>query len=152
MSVLTIVDKDLVQLFCAMYKVDGGINYRGGQFTAASHEYQHLVQNAQQSGGPAEDIIRVAKYNLVYMKPGHSQYLQSRNLKEKQKASNELVEQVRVITVNSENDALTIDVQSVSNINYFVTLMKYIDDEFLQRESKITRETALEGSLLLSPD
>ena len=94
-----------------------------------------------QSGGPAyeNDIQRVGKYDLVYIKSRHMQAIQSKNIKEKQKASNELVEQVRVITINQENDALTIDVSSVSNVEFFVTLMKYIDDEFLQREAKITK-------------
>jgi succinate-acetate transporter protein len=31
---MTIVDKDLVQLFKSMYKMDGGQGYSGGIFTA----------------------------------------------------------------------------------------------------------------------
>ena len=64
----------------------------------------------------------------------------------------ELVEHVRVVRVNSENDALTIDVDFISNMDYFMKIMKLIDDEFLIREYRIKKETSLEGSLLLSID
>lgn len=70
-------------------------------------------------------------------------------MREKEQAVSELIEHVRIITVNSPNDALTIDVDLISNMDYFMKIMKLIDDEFLMREYRVTKETNLEGSLLL---
>jgi hypothetical protein len=59
---------------------------------------------------------------------------------------------VRIITVNTENDALTIDVEFVQSFDYFMKMMKLINDEFLIREYKVQKETSLEGSLLISTE
>jgi hypothetical protein len=55
-------------------------------------------------------------------------------LREKEQAVSELIEHVRIITVNSPNDALTIDVDFITNMDYFMKIMKLIDEEFLIRE------------------
>lgn len=87
---------------------------------------------------------------MIYIKPKNvrSAY-QSSTMREKEQAVSELIEHVRIITVNSPNDALTIDVDLISNMDYFMKIMKLIDDEFLMREYRVTKETNLEGSLLL---
>lgn len=46
------------------------------------------------------------------------------------------------------DDALTFDVDFFSNVDYFIEIMKLVDDEFLQREYKLTKEANLGGSLL----
>jgi hypothetical protein len=94
----------------------------------------------------------VPNYRLLYIRPRSTSNWQSNHLREKEQAISELVEQVRVISINGENDALTIDVEFVQNFDYFMKIMKLINDEFLIREYRLTKETALEGSLLFSPD
>ena len=45
------------------------------------------------------------------------------------------------MTVNSLNDSLTLDVDFIHNNDYFMKIMKLIDDEFLIREWKLNKET-----------
>jgi D-ribose pyranose/furanose isomerase RbsD len=58
-------------------------------------------------------------------------------LRERECALSELVEHVRIISVKSPNDALTIDVELISNIDYFMKIMKLVDEEFLIRDYRI---------------
>lgn len=73
-------------------------------------------------------------------------------MREKEGALSELVEHVRIISVKGLNDALTIDVELIENIDYFMKIMKLVDEEFLIREYKIYKETSLAGSLLFSKE
>jgi hypothetical protein len=41
---------------------------------------------------------------------------------------------VRIISVKTMSDALTIDVELISNIDYFMKIMKLVDEEFLIRD------------------
>jgi hypothetical protein len=45
---------------------------------------------------------------------------------------------------------MTIELDFIDNMDYFMKIMKLIDEEFLIREMKIFKETNLEGSLLLN--
>jgi len=141
---LTIVDKELVNLFKEMYRVDGGQGYSGGKFTAHSEDYGKFANSNYSS-----DCLSVSGYKLLYIKPRNTQLYQSSNLREKEQAVSELIEHIRIITVNSQNDALTIDVDFITNMDYFMKIMKLIDEEFLIREYKVNKETQIEGSLLL---
>lgn len=76
----------------------------------------------------------------------------SSTLREKEGALNELVEHVRIISVKQKNDALTIDIDLLSNIDYFMKIMKLVDEEFLMREYKISKETSFSGSLLFTKE
>ena len=57
---------------------------------------------------------------------------------------------MRAISVQKQNDALTLDVELISNADYFKKIMKLVDDEFMKREYKISKESQLQGSLLFS--
>ena len=93
------------------------------------------------------------KNELIYKKgPSSSNKVYSSTLRESQQALFELVENIRIITVKSTDDAITIDAQLISNIDYFMKIMKLVDEEFLIREYKITKETSLQGSLLFSKE
>ena len=59
---------------------------------------------------------------------------------------------MRVISVQKQNDALTLDVELISNADYFKKIMKLVDDEFMKREYKISKESQLQGSLLFSKE
>lgn len=62
-----------------------------------------------------------------------------------------MVEKTRIVSINGESDAITLDVEFFSNAEYFLNMMKLIDDHFLIREHKINKcSTALEGSLLMN--
>lgn len=89
---------------------------------------------------------------LVYINPKNQKNIQSKTLREKEQALSELVENVRILSVKSESDALTIDVELLSNIEYFMKIMKLVDEEFLMREYKITKESNILGSLIYSVD
>ena len=78
--------------------------------------------------------------------------IHSSTLREKEGALSELVEHVRIISVRGLNDSLTIDVELIQNIDYFMKIMKLVDEEFLIREYKVTKETSLMGSLLFSKE
>ncbi len=94
------------------------------------------------------------KDNLIFVKSSHGQItnIHSSTLREKEGALSELVEHVRIISVKSLNDSLTIDVELIQNIDYFMKIMKLVDEEFLIREYKVTKETSLAGSLLFSKE
>lgn len=62
------------------------------------------------------------------------------------------MEHVRIISVKTMSDALTIDVELISNIDYFMKIMKLVDEEFLIRDYKITREASVIGSLLFTKE
>jgi hypothetical protein len=59
---------------------------------------------------------------------------------------------VRIISVKTMSDALTIDVELISNIDYFMKIMKLVDEEFLIRDYKITKEACVTGSLLFTKE
>ncbi len=141
---LTIVDKELVSLFKAMYRIDGGSGYSGGKFTAHSEDFSKFANCSASS-----ECQSVPGYKILYIKPRNTSLYQSSNLREREQAVSELIEHVRIITVNSPNDALTIDVDFITNMDYFMKIMKLIDEEFLIREYKVNKETSVEGSLLL---
>lgn len=63
-------------------------------------------------------------------------------------AANHTVQSIRVISVKQENDALTIDIDWISNTEYFLKIMKLVDEDFLFREYKLTKESQVAGSLL----
>lgn len=91
--------------------------------------------------------------NLVYIKQMEKlRNIHSSTLREKEGALGELVEHVRIISVRQPNDAITIDVELISNIDYFMKIMKLVDEEFLIREYKLTKETSVTGSLLFSKE
>lgn len=92
------------------------------------------------------------KNQLVYLKQQHDPPVISSLLREKECALSELVEHVRIISVKSPSDALTIDVELISNIDYFMKIMKLVDEEFLIRDYKITKETSVTGSLLFTKE
>ena len=64
-----------------------------------------------------------------------------RENREREQAFCELVENVRIVSVCKPNDALTLDVELVQNIDYFKKIMKLVDGDFLKRELKLTKET-----------
>jgi hypothetical protein len=47
---------------------------------------------------------------------------------------------------------LTIDVELLSNIEYFMKIMKLVDEEFLIRDYKINKEANVQGSLIYNLD
>ena len=47
-----------------------------------------------------------------------------------------LIENTRIVSINEQNDALTLDVCFISCNSFFTEIMKLIDSEFLQREYK----------------
>lgn len=61
------------------------------------------------------------------------------------------MQSIRVISVKQENDALTFDVDSICNVEFFLKIMKLVDEDFLYREYKLTKENQILGSVLLSP-
>jgi hypothetical protein len=123
------VDKELINLFKAMYRMDGGSGYSGGKFTAHSEDFGKFA-----NCNTSSDCQSVPGYKILYIKPRNTSLYQSSNLREKEQAVSELIEHVRIITVNSPNDALTIDVDFITNMDYFMKIMKLIDEEFLIRE------------------
>jgi hypothetical protein len=112
-----------------MYRIDGGSGYSGGKFTAHSEDFVKFANYNLSS-----DCQSVPGYKILYIKPRNTSLYQSSNLREKEQAVSELIEHVRIITVNSPNDALTIDVDFITNMDYFMKIMKLIDEEFLIRE------------------
>jgi len=61
-----------------------------------------------------------------------------------------LVEKVRVVKINQEYDALTLDVEMFNSCEFFIKIMKMIDDKFLMYDLKLHKENQTpEGSLLL---
>ncbi len=48
--------------------------------------------------------------------------------------------------------SISVDVELVQSFDYFMKIMKLIDEEFLMREYKITKQTSIVGSLLYSKD
>jgi hypothetical protein len=90
---------------------------------------------------------------LIYIKNKNEKLKTvSSTLREKEGALNELVESVRIIAVKQENDALTIDINLLSNTDFFMKIMKLVDEEFLVREYKISKETSISGSLLFTKE
>ena len=55
--------------------------------------------------------------------------------KRKQMA-NYLIENVRILSINELNDALTLNMELFSNVDFFQELVKTIDSDFLSREYK----------------
>jgi hypothetical protein len=144
---LTIVDKDLVQLFKSMYRIEHQAGCAGGKFTTLVQEATELLEQ--------RDLFILPqpyKHQLVYIKPKSDKHILSSTLREKECALSELVEHVRIISVKCPNDALTIDVELISNIDYFMKIMKLVDEEFLIRDYRIQKETTITGSLLFTKE
>lgn len=122
---ITTVDKELVQLFKAMYKVYSNEGYKGGDFLA-KFDY---CNSAEEAGS----YKKVGNYQLLYQQSniGRSDYIGKRN-----QAANLIIEHTRIVSIKEPNDALTLDVSFISCYSFFLEIMKLIDTEFLQREYK----------------
>ena len=123
---ITTIDKDLVQLFKAMYKVDRNEGQPpGGEFTAKLERCENVRE--------ADNYTKVGNYQLLYQKNNirHSDYIGKQT-----NAANMIVENTRIVSINEPNDALTLDVSFLGCFSFFMEIMKLVDTEFLQREYK----------------
>ena len=57
-------------------------------------------------------------------------------MNKRREAANVLIENVRILSINEQNDALTLSVDLFSNVDYFLDIIKIIDTDFLAREYK----------------
>ena len=57
-------------------------------------------------------------------------------MNKRREAANVLIEAVRILSINEPNDALTLNVEFFSNVEYFHDIIKIIDTDFLSREYK----------------
>ena len=57
-------------------------------------------------------------------------------MNKRREAANVLIENVRILSINEPNDALTLSVDFFSNVEYFNDIIKIIDSDFLSREYK----------------
>lgn len=145
---LTIVDKDLVSLFKMMYKLENAQGHPG-KFSTQVSDCHELLGYKKCVSLPAPFFESLT---FIKSSTGLVTNIHSSTLREKEGALSELVEHVRIISVRSLNDSLTIDVELIQNIDYFMKIMKLVDEEFLIRDYKITKETSLAGSLLFSKE
>ena len=124
---ITTVDKDLVQLFKAMYKVYQNDGYNRGDFTAKLDRCESVPQ--------ANSYKKVGNYQLLYQR-SNPRRLQSNYISKQNTAANLIIENTRIVSIKEHNDALTLDVSFISCYSFFNEMMKLIDTEFLQREYK----------------
>jgi len=71
-------------------------------------------------------------------------------MQEKQQYEDMLIEGVRVVSVANENDTLTLDPELFENTEFFMKIMKSVDDRFLMKNKDINKIAfPVEGSLLI---
>lgn len=119
---MTTVDKDLVSMFKAMHAKYSSHGCKG-KFTANTSAYSTDLHRLES----------VHPYQLLLVKPKHEAQRFSSVLKSKQEAEDYLIEQTRIVSVMQENDGLTLDIDIIENTDFFMTVMKSVDDEFLMR-------------------
>lgn len=85
-----------------MYKKYSTDGYAGGKFCAKLDQ----CTNPQQ----AENFDRVGNYQLLYLKQMYSSNY-SAYMNKRREAANFLIENVRILSINEENDALTLSVE-----------------------------------------
>jgi hypothetical protein len=75
----------------------------------------------------------------------HSKYI-----KEKQESEDMLIEGVRVVSVQSQFDTLTLDPDLFENTDFFMKIMKSVDDRFLMKNKEMSKiPYPVDGSLLV---
>jgi hypothetical protein len=71
-------------------------------------------------------------------------------MQEKQQSEDMLIEGVRVVSVQSQNDTLTLDPDLFENTEFFMKIMKSVDDRFLIKNKDINKISyPVDGSLLV---
>jgi hypothetical protein len=61
-----------------------------------------------------------------------------------------LIEGVRIVSVQSQNDTLTLEPDLFENTEFFMKIMKSVDDRFLMKNKEINKVPyPVDGSLLI---
>ena len=138
---LTTVDKDLVNMFKAMHAkyVQNG---RKGKFTANTNAF---------TSTDADLLESVHPYQILLVKPKNELSIHaSKFMQEKQQSEDMLIEGVRIVSVQSQNDTLTLDPEIFENTEFFMKIMKSVDDRFLMKNKDINKVPyPVDGSLLI---
>lgn len=150
--VMTTIDRELIKLIRAMYRTQK--KYDAGKFIAKLDKCN--------SPREADRYEKVSGYNLLFVKShvshGPEGHFYSRNVRRKAEAADFLVKSVRFISVKTQEggdgtdddvNAFTLDSEIFVSMEFFLKMMKEIDNEFLIRDfacSKLVQP--IEGSLL----
>lgn len=129
--VTTVIDKPLVDLIYSMFVAEAEDDSYGKfssarPYCADGAEAEKYKSIKDKTNGKLYDVI----YEME-QKNSSLASIQSNHIRKNKQAEHELINNVRIISVFQENDALALDMDILGNSDYFNSIIKMVDDNFL---------------------